>query len=321
VLRNFVDFACFVSMYPQLVAGPIIRFSEVDDQLRNRTHSPALFARGVAFFTIGLAKKVILANPCGRAADAIYAAGSADVVDAWYGLFAYALQGYFDFSGCSDMAIGLGLMLGFVFPKNFDSPYLARSITEFWRRWHISLSTWLRDYLYVPLGGNQRGQARTYVNLVLVMLLGGLWHGANWTFVVWGGIHGAWLVFERVQGKRSLYRSLPDALRIGITFLIVLIAWVFFRAESVSRAVSFLGCMFGLVPLQPGAYLLRATIYAPYYLGSFVLAGLIVWGMPQAWDWTRNLTWPKAVGSLALLVLSVVVLEAQAYNPFIYFIF
>jgi alginate O-acetyltransferase complex protein AlgI len=320
-MRSFVDFACFVSMFPQLVAGPIIRFSEVDDQLRERAHTLEKFARGVAMLALGLAKKVLLANPCGKVADIVFDAGTASVADAWYGCGAYAFQIYFDFSAYSDMAIGLGLMLGFVFPKNFDSPYRARSITEFWRRWHISLSTWLRDYLYVPLGGNRRGPARTYLNLALVMLLGGLWHGADWTFVAWGAIHGAWLAFERAQGKDSPYRALPGPLRTALTFAIVLVAWVFFRAESLPRALDTLGCMLGLVDVQPGANLVRATIHAPYYVGSVLLAAVVTWGLPQTWDWTRVLTWPKAVLAFGLLVLSVVVLETQAYNPFIYFIF
>ncbi|HEY0876747.1 MAG TPA: MBOAT family protein [Vicinamibacterales bacterium] len=198
-VRSFIDFACFVSMFPQLVAGPIIRFSEVADQLRSRTHTVTKFARGVAFISLGLAKKVLLANPCGKVADLAFGAGSLSMLDAWYGVLAYAFQIYFDFSGYSDMAIGLGLMLGFMFAKNFDSPYRATSITDFWRRWHISLSSWLRDYLYVPLGGNRKGPRRTYVNLFIVMLLGGLWHGAAWNFVVWGGLHGMLLAVERLR--------------------------------------------------------------------------------------------------------------------------
>jgi alginate O-acetyltransferase complex protein AlgI len=183
-IRNAVDFACYVSLFPQLVAGPIIRFSEVADQLRERRHTLEKFARGVAMFSLGMGKKVLLANPCGKVADMAFDAGSVVAVDAWYGVLAYAFQIYFDFSGYSDMAIGLGLMLGFTFPKNFDSPYRAESITDFWRRWHISLSSWLRDYLYIPLGGNRRGPWRTYANLAAVMLLGGLWHGAAWNFVI-----------------------------------------------------------------------------------------------------------------------------------------
>ena len=203
-MKDFGAFLCFEMMFPQLVAGPIIRFSEVADQLRTRTHTMTKFARGVSFFCVGLAKKVLLANPCGKIADLAFDAGSLSPLDAWYGVTAYAFQIYFDFSGYSDMAIGLGLMLGFVFPKNFDSPYRAQSITDFWRRWHISLSTWLRDYLYVPLGGNRNGPWRTYINLFIVMLLGGLWHGAAWTFVVWGGLHGALLAVERLRRQNAL---------------------------------------------------------------------------------------------------------------------
>ncbi|MEM7397101.1 MAG: MBOAT family O-acyltransferase, partial [Verrucomicrobiota bacterium] len=231
-IRNFTDFSCYVSMFPQLVAGPIIRFREVSEQLFERTHSFEKFARGVAFFCLGMSKKILIADTCGKVADTTFQAHSLMALDAWYGIVAYAFQIYFDFSAYSDMAIGLGLMLGFVFPKNFDSPYHSKSITEFWQRWHLSLSHWLRDYLYIPLGGNRKGTGRTYVNLMLVMLLGGLWHGAGWTFVIWGVIHGGMLAFERLQGKDSLYRRLPGSIRVAITFLIVLITWIFFRAES-----------------------------------------------------------------------------------------
>jgi alginate O-acetyltransferase complex protein AlgI len=203
-IRNFIDYSAFVSMFPQLVAGPIIRFSEIADQIRTRTHTVTKFARGVAFFSLGLSKKVLLANPCGKIADLAFDAGSLTMLDAWYGVTAYAFQIYFDFSGYSDMAIGLGLMIGFVFAKNFDSPYKSQSITEFWRRWHISLSTCLRDYLYVPLGGNRKGPIRTYVNLFATMLLGGLWHGAAWNFLIWGALHGTLLAFERMWGKAAV---------------------------------------------------------------------------------------------------------------------
>ncbi len=320
-LRDFTDFACFVSMFPQLVAGPIIRFSEIADQLRAHPVTLEKFARGVAFFTLGLAKKILLANPCGKVADTAFAAAGLGAVDAWYGVTAYAFQIYFDFSGYSDMAIGLGLMLGFVFPKNFDSPYLSESITEFWRRWHISLSSWLRDYLYIPLGGSRHGAGRTYLNLMLVMLLGGLWHGAAWNFVVWGGIHGGWLALERLAGKTSFYRHLPRPARIVITFLIVLIAWVFFRAADLPAALSYLGCMFGLDGGHANALLVRGIIRQPYYLGVAAVAALAVWCAPQSWDLSRSLGWGKALAVAALLLLAAGVLATQAYNPFIYFIF
>jgi alginate O-acetyltransferase complex protein AlgI len=333
-IRSFIDFACFVSMYPQLVAGPIVRFSEVADQLRTRTHTATKFARGVSFVSLGLAKKVLLANPCGKIADLAFDAGSLGVLDAWYGVTAYAFQIYFDFSGYSDMAIGLGLMLGFVFAKNFDSPYRAQSITEFWRRWHISLSTWLRDYLFLKLSFvfsrrldgvrwlGVRDDFWIYAAAALVtMLLGGLWHGAAWNFVVWGGLHGLLMVLERLRGRRSFYNRLPAPLRIGWTFLLVLVAWVFFRADSLPGAARYLGHMFGVGSVQDGAALLGGLVYQPYYLLTFVIAALVIWTAPQTWNWTRTMTWPKALATVTLFILSAVVLTTQAYNPFIYFIF
>jgi len=308
-------------MFPQLVAGPIIRFSEVADQLRTRTHTATKFARGVAFFCVGLSKKVLLANPCGKVADLAFEAGSLHPLEAWYGATAYAFQIYFDFSGYSDMAIGLGLMLGFVFPKNFDSPYRAQSITEFWHRWHISLSTWLRDYLYVPLGGNRKGPTRTYVNLFMVMLLGGLWHGAAWTFVAWGTLHGVMLALERFRGRTALYGALPPGARVAATFVLVLVSWVFFRSASLADAFRYLGDMVGYGAPQSGAVLLAGIVYEPYYLGTFVGAAVVVWTCPQTWDWTRVITWPRALAVVGLLLLSAAALTTQAFNPFIYFIF
>jgi alginate O-acetyltransferase complex protein AlgI len=275
----------------------------------------------VAFFSLGLAKKVVLANPCGKIADLAFDAGSLAPLEAWYGVTAYAFQIYFDFSGYSDMAIGLGLMLGFVFPKNFDSPYKSQSITEFWHRWHISLSAWLRDYLYVPLGGNRKGRIRTYVNLLLVMLIGGLWHGAAWNFVVWGALHGLLLASERLRGKAALYANLPAPARVAATFGVVLVTWVFFRAADLSHAFRYLGHMFAFREPAANADLLTGIVYQPYYVATFVLAGIIVWSAPQTWDWSRQLTLAKAATVMAVFVLSVFVLATQSYNPFIYFFF
>jgi alginate O-acetyltransferase complex protein AlgI len=275
----------------------------------------------VAFLGVGLAKKVLIANPCGKIADIAFDAGSIGALEAWYGVVGYAFQIYFDFSAYSDMAIGLGLMLGFVFPKNFDSPYLAHSITDFWRRWHISLSSWLRDYLYIPLGGNRNGELRTYINLMVVMLLGGFWHGASWNFVIWGGIHGVLLGVERMQGKDSLYRRVPAILRIAVTFIIVCMAWVFFRAADLPAALAYVGALFGLVSPTATAPLLAGVLYQPYYLATFVLAIGITWGAPQTWDWTRSLPWWKMAMVMALFACAILVLATQAYNPFIYFIF
>ena len=320
-LRNFVDFACYVSMFPQLVAGPIIRFAEVAEQLAFRSHTVTKCARGISFISLGLAKKVLLANPCGRIADLAFDAGSIGALDAWFGVTAYAFQIYFDFSGYSDMAIGLGLMLGFVFPKNFDSPYHAQSITEFWRRWHISLSSWLRDYLYIPLGGSQGGTARTYANLAVVMLLGGLWHGSSWNFVVWGGLHGCLLGVERFRGGATAYGFLPTPLRTALTFGLVLVSWVFFRAADLVSATVYLRSMFSLEPYTDTARILGQVMYEPYSLLSFGCAAVVTWAAPQTWDWTRRLSLVKAAVVAGLLGLACAVLATQAHNPFIYFIF
>lgn len=320
-IRNFTDFSCYVAMFPQLVAGPIVRFHEVADQLESRSHTSEKFARGVAFMSCGLAKKIFLANACGKVADVCFEASSLNVVDAWFGVFAYSFQIYFDFSAYSDMAIGLGLMLGFMFPKNFDSPYLSESITEFWQRWHQSLSNWLRDYLYIPLGGNRKGDGRTYVNLAMVMFLGGLWHGASWNFICWGGVHGTMLAFERTQGKNAIYWRLPRSARVGITFLITSLAWVFFRSPNMGSAMGYFGSLIGLGPAYDGGALVSGLIYQPFYVLSFALAAIIVWNVRQTWDFTRTLNWPKAAWCSFLLIASIAVMTAQTFNPFIYFIF
>ena len=320
-LRNFVDFACFVSMFPQLVAGPIVRFSELADQIKSREVTLARVARGVAFLSVGLAKKVLLANPCGKIADTVFDAASSSPLESWYGLAAYSFQIYFDFSGYSDMAIGLGLMLGFVFPKNFDSPYVSRSVTEFWRRWHISLSTWLRDYLYIPLGGNRKGPRRTYVHLAATMLLGGLWHGASWNFVLWGGLHGGALALERAVTPERLYGRLPGPLRTAIVFGFVTLAWIPFRAKDFPATLDFLARLFGLREATPSASLLPGLLHSPYLVLSFLAAAAVVWGAQQSWTWTRELTPVRASASLALLTLALAALATQRFNPFIYFIF
>ena len=320
-LRSFVDFACYVSLFPQLVAGPIIRYQELADQMRSRTHSWTLFARGWALFIAGLAKKILLANPCGKLADTAFGAGSLHTLDAWVGALGYAFQIYFDFSGYSDMAIGLGLMMGFRFPLNFQSPYRATSITDFWRRWHSSLSTWLRDYLYLPLGGNRRGPARTYLNLLLVMLLGGLWHGAAWNFVAWGGLHGLLLAAERAGGKRALYGWAPRPVQMALTFGIVTLAWVFFRADDLGHALRYLAALAGVAHPLPAAELVGAVTRHPFHLAAAALAALVVWGAPTSAEWTQRLTAFRAVALLIVGALAVVVMTTEEFNPFIYFIF
>src|SRR3954463_8348430 len=268
-MRRFTDYMCFEAFFPDLVAGPIIRYAAMEEQMRLRQHTVEKFARGVAYFAFGMAKKLLIANPMGHIADTAFAAGPLHWYDAWFGLFGYAFQIYFDFSGYSDMAVGLALMLGFVLIQNFDSPYQATSITDFWRRWHISLSTWLRDYLYIPLGGNRLGEGRTYVNLMTVMLLGGLWHGASWNFVLWGAIHGGMLAFERAQGQDSSHRRLPTSLRIAITFFIVCLSWVFFRAKTLGQAVSTFKSLFGFAAVTAASDAPAGMMYTRFHVTVF----------------------------------------------------
>jgi len=317
-ISNFIDFNAFEALFPDLVAGPIIRYAAIEEQMRRRTHTFDKFARGIAFFACGLGKKILLANPMGHLADTAFHAGHLGALDAWTGAIGYAFQIYFDFSGYSDMAVGLALMFGFLLIQNFDAPYHAASITEFWRRWHISLSTWLRDYIYIPLGGNRRGEKRTYINLMIVMLLGGLWHGASWNFVIWGGIQGGMLAVERLQGKDSFYRQLPRALRVAITFAIVCVSWVFFRAHTLPEAGRYLGAMFGA---SAGNDLLAGALYTPFHVLIFVVAAGVVWVAPQSWQWTRQLTLPRVVWLVVMFVVALLVMWTQTANPFLYFQF
>jgi len=320
-MRRFTDYMCFEAFFPDLVAGPIIRYAALEEQMRVREHTLDKFARGAAFFAFGMAKKILVANAMAHIADAAFAAGPLRVYDAWFGVFGYAFQIYFDFSGYSDMAVGLALMMGFVLVQNFDSPYKADSITDFWRRWHISLSTWLRDYLYIPLGGNRKGAARTYVNLMTVMLLGGLWHGASWNFVLWGGIHGGMLAAERANASRGGGKKLPRPVRVAITFGTVCISWVFFRAKTLTEALEYLRSLFGLAAPTAAADSVAGLIYTPYHAAMFVVAAVVVWGMPNTWVFTERLSAPRAVGGMALLVLAVLMMWTQTTNPFLYFQF
>jgi alginate O-acetyltransferase complex protein AlgI len=306
-------------LFPHLVAGPIVRYNVVADQIAVRDHTREKFAHGVALFILGFAKKTLLANPMGTLADSVFSAQSPLALDAWTGAIGYAFQIYFDFSGYSDMAVGLSRMFGFVIPKNFSTPYLAESITDFWRRWHISLSTWLRDYLYIPLGGNKKGPRRTYINLAAVMLIGGLWHGANWTFVVWGAYHGTLLAFERWRGKTSPYAWLPRGARVAFTFVVVLVSWVLFRSPTLTAAMEYLGAMFGGSSAR--AILLGGEIYTPYYLVILGLCAFISFRQLEVYEWVEGLSWPKAFALTPLFLLALGAMFTQGVNPFLYFQF
>jgi alginate O-acetyltransferase complex protein AlgI len=320
-LKNPIDFQFFVALFPHLIAGPIIRYQTVAEQIRLRTFTYEKFARGVGLFSLGMGKKILLANPMAHIADNLFNAGGLQWYDAWFGVIGYAFQIYFDFSAYSDMAVGLGLMIGFYFMKNFDDPYLAESITDFWRRWHISLSTWLRDYLYVPLGGNRNGEGRTIVNLMTVMLIGGLWHGASWNFVIWGGIQGTMLIVERRRGKESPYRRLPLFLRIALTFLITCISWVFFRAETLAQSFSYLKSLFAFGNPTLASSAIAGSVYTPYHVIMFLVCIACVWALPQAWNFTQKLPPMRAFACLAVFAVSVALLWTQTANPFLYFQF
>src|SRR6478609_7805452 len=320
-MRRFTDYMCFEAFFPDLVAGPIIRYAALEEQMRVRQHTLEKFARGIAFFSLGMGKKILLANPMGHLADTAFAAGAKHFYDAWLGLVGYAFQIYFDFAGYSDMAVGLALMLGFVLIQNFDSPYKARSITEFWRRWHISLSTWLRDYLYIPLGGNRKGPVRTYVNLMTVMLFGGLWHGASWNFVIWGGIHGGMLGLERKLGKAHPLKRLPPNVSVAFTFSIVCLSWVFFRAKTLGQAVTYLSSLFGLSAVSEASDVVSGALYPPYYLGLFTVSAVVVFAMPNSWELTGRLSLPRIAFATTAMVLATLMMWTQTINPFLYFQF
>ncbi|RZK86595.1 MAG: MBOAT family protein, partial [Hymenobacter sp.] len=278
--KNIIDFFCFISLFPHLIA-------------EDRTHSQGKFAVGILFFVTGLLKKLVIADNVAAMADGLFNAHThTTVLDAWLGSLAYTVQIYFDFSAYSDMAVGLGLMIGFEIIQNFNSPYQAVSVQDFWRRWHISLSSWLRDYLYVPLGGNRKGKYRTYVNLILVMLLGGLWHGAAWTFVIWGLYHGVLQALERALGPRHPLKQLPVWGQQLTTFVLVLVGWVFFRAVSFTDAFRILGNMVGYT---------HGKVATPLHFGHsgslvFLGAGLAIsMTYPNLWNQPVRLSWPTAM--------------------------
>jgi alginate O-acetyltransferase complex protein AlgI len=339
---SFSHYLLYVTLFPQLIAGPIVRYHDVSEQLVRRSHTDEQFLTGVWRFSVGLAKKVLIANTLATVADAAFGSTTATATDpyaltcaaAWVAAICYAMQLYFDFSGYSDMAIGLGKMLGFHFLENFDYPYVSQSITEFWRRWHISLSNFMREYLYIPLGGNRVASWRVYLNLWIVFVLSGFWHGASWNFVVWGAFHGAMLTGERFARLRNLTRW-PAALALPRTFLLVLIAWVFFRAWDLSQATRYLHVMFTpLASAGTASVALADIMQPPAYL---VLAAALLLSVAPLFgkahhvmeEWTigenerrayRRLAM-RASCSVALLVGSFAVLVSSDFNPFIYFRF
>lgn len=312
--RGFWDFACYVSFFPQLVAGPIVRYHELAEQLVQRTHTAGKAAAGVVLIVLGLAKKLLLADGVAPLADRAFGVHGLGALDAWSGLVAYTMQIYFDFSAYSDMAVGLGLLFGFTFPQNFNSPYKATSVADFWRRWHISLSAWLRDYLYIPLGGSRLGPGRTYVNLFTTMLLGGLWHGANWTFLLWGGYHGLLLAAERATGRRAAANGAPAFLRQGLTFLLVMFGWLLFRCANLDQVGWMLAGLAGTNgPGRFGGDTLGALL-----LGA---ACALAWWGPNTWEIRWKLSLPLMIGLGLLFALCVCIMMVNTSSPFLYFQF
>jgi alginate O-acetyltransferase complex protein AlgI len=326
--RSIRDLAVYISMFPQLIAGPIIRYKTIAGELHKPVIDPQRTTLGIRFFTIGLAQKVLIANTVAVSADRIFALpfSQLSTQDAWLGIICYTLQIYFDFGGYSNMAIGLGFMIGFTYPINFNYPYISMSMTEFWRRWHISLSSWFRDYLYFPLGGNRISPNRTYLNLWVVFLLCGLWHGAAWSFVVWGAAHGFFLVLERAGFSRVLER-LPSTLRHVYVMLAVMITWVIFRADSLGAAIHYLGTMVGLEGRLVNPAPVHRFLSADVTLA--VVAGVIGSGpygnqmLLRIGDALRlrELNLGQLAGLAVLFGLVTLSLAGGAYNPFIYFRF
>ena len=337
---RFRDVLLYIVLFPQLVAGPIVRYEDVADEIKSRRHTLEQLANGLRRFIIGLSKKLMIADVCGSVVTLIYSAESSalDSRTAWLAAVCYLIQIYFDFSGYSDMAIGLGLCFGFHFKENFNYPYISASIQEFWRRWHISLSTWFREYLYIPLGGNRKGKAKTYRNKLMVFFCTGLWHGANWTFIIWGLWHGFFIVAEDAAkklfglGKHGKNRRNPveTVLKHIYTLLVVLIGFVIFRADNMGQAFSMIGAMFSGIRASAQTGLLLAQCLTP--LTMFALLFGLVGSTPvlpmvcrKAEQQTGSvyvcLRVLSYVGALVLLLVDILHLSAASYVPFIYFQF
>lgn len=337
VEKKLANVALYIAMFPQLIAGPIVRFKEISEAIQKRSVTTSKLVHGINLFIIGMSYKLLLANTLAVPADKIYALSATQLSFSlsWIGTLAYTLQIYFDFCGYSTMAVGLGLMLGIKFPKNFSFPYISKSITEFWRRWHITLSQWFRDYLYIPLGGNRKGNYRTYFNLILVFVLCGIWHGASWAFLIWGIYHGLFLVIERLGLKKWLNR-LPQVIQHSYTLLIVMIGWVFFRAETFDKAFYFIKTMFGFgkgsESILYTSEVLQNNVVIAFILGSFLSTPIINrFFFKNKKDWESlmdiskmpelksTLSWYSII--IILWLFCMLSLVNQTYNPFIYFRF
>lgn len=338
VQKKIINVGLYIALFPQLIAGPIVRYSDINEEIEYRQHSTKMFVEGIRRFTIGLAKKAILANSLAVNAEAIFGMPYTQNTPgiAWIGAISYTLQIYFDFSGYSDMAIGLGKMFGFHILENFNYPYISRSISEFWRRWHISLGSWLRDYLYIPLGGSRKGKARKIINTLIVFGISGLWHGANWTFIFWGGYYGILIVLslliketvERFNKKHKFTNShWFNLFRIIRTDFLILIGWVFFKSNSIEGAFCYLKSMFGLADIYQAGYTWKwyLTNYNTFILiaGLFGMLPLLKKVVVQIEKKLNHNIFDLLcnVATIVLFVISIMYVVTSTYNPFIYFQF
>lgn len=338
VQKQIINVGLYIALFPQLIAGPIVRYSDINQEIIHRKHSPKMFAEGIRRFTVGLAKKSILANTLAVNADAIFSIPyyQNTVIVAWIGAVCYSFQIYFDFSGYSDMAIGLGRMFGFHILENFNYPYISGTIREFWRRWHISLGNWMRDYLYIPLGGNRKGKVRKIINTFVVFGISGLWHGANWTFVLWGIFYGILIVSSLLTEDYVLKFNEKHKFtkagwfyifRIARTNLLVMIGWVFFKADNIGAAFGYIKSMFGLVKVEQNGFTWQW--YLTKYHIFILITGLMAM-LPQAKQALyilkekmneKTFTIVCNIGTIFLLILSIMYVMTSTYNPFIYFQF
>lgn len=325
---SLINIALYISLFPQLIAGPIVRYNDIVEQIKERTSTFILFRSGIQRFVLGLFKKVIIANTCGELADTIFS-NSFDTIStstAWLGIVAYTLQIYFDFSGYSDMAIGLGRMFGFRILENFNFPYISKSIQEFWRRWHISLSTWFRDYVYIPMGGNRKGPYKTYFNLITVFFLTGLWHGATWSFIIWGLFHGLFIILERI-GLKKLLNRLPGVIQWMYMILVVMIGWVLFRVEAFSDAIVYIEKMFHFGSSENASFLVYMNNEIIVVLILAIVSSSLFFIKLKTFFEKRNLLQTTLyqtvldLGVVLLFLISVVYINSGSYSPFIYFRF
>lgn len=320
--KNILYLGLYIALFPQLIAGPIVRYKSIENEIINRKVTIDGFATGARQFMIGFSKKLLIADSLAPFVNEIFSIDGGSCLVAWLGAVAYTLQIFFDFSGYSDMAIGLGRMFGFTFPVNFYYPYISTSVKEFWRRWHMSLSSWFKDYVYIPLGGNRNGKLRTYINLWIVFFLTGLWHGASWNFVVWGLYHGGFLVIERL-GADKILEKLPAIFRHVYLVVIVIIGWVFFNAQDLHHAVNYIKTMFNLTGQEYVDYI----IYMDKQYMTCLIAGM-VFSMPVV-EWIRNNSLAHCkvfllfndIAVLGMFVLAICCMYGAGFSPFLYFRF